>query len=236
MLLTPLAIATGLALGLARGGSLAGLRALNLRYWPLIVVGVVLQSAEQWGDVPLRLTLLIIGLFLLVVSTMANVHLKGAAITGIGLTLNLAVVVVNGHVPLRVEALKAVGGMPADADPAGYTVNGLWRFEDDDTALRFLGDIVPVTFFEDVISFGDLILLAGLVVLFMNLLLRRPRHGVMLDELLSTPQSFDLRDRTGLDPASDQRRPADSGGPDPVGGMADAGAPDHLSAGRPDHP
>ncbi|MDA3038526.1 MAG: DUF5317 family protein [Actinomycetota bacterium] len=184
MLLTPLAIALGVVLGLLRGGSLTALKSVQVRFWPLLLVGLVLQSAEQWPDVPGRLGLYLVGVALLMAAAMLNVHFKGATITGFGLTLNLMIVLVNGYVPLRVESFKVVGGMPSDADPADYTVsNGLWRFEDDSTLLRPLGDIVPVPVVNDVISFGDLIIVAGLIVLTMHLLLRRPRRSVSIDEL-----------------------------------------------------
>lgn len=185
MLLTPLAIALGVVLGLIRGGSLSALKSVRVRYWPLLGLGVVLQSAEQWGDLPARLALYLVGVALLVGVTMLNVHLKGSAITGFGLTLNLMAVLVNGYVPLRADSFKAVGGMPLDAEPADWVIiNGLWRFEDSNTLLRPLGDIVPVPILDDVISFGDLIMLAGLAVLATNLLLRQPRRSVTIDDLL----------------------------------------------------
>ncbi len=221
MLLTPLAIALGVVLGLLRGGSLSALKSVQVRYWPLLILGIVLQSAEHWGDLGGRLVLYLVGVALLMTVTMLNVHLKGAAITGFGLTLNLMTVLVNGHVPLRVESFKAVGGMPLDSDPADYTiVNGLWQFEDDDTLLRPLGDIVPVPVLDDVVSFGDLIMLAGLIVLSMHLLRRQPRRSVSIDELFpdetttvapaETPTgALDLRDpQIDLDQAHDASMPS----------------------------
>ncbi len=235
MLLTPLAIALGVALGLIRGGSLSAVKSVQVRYWPLLLVGVVLQSAEQWGDLPARLSLYLVGVALLVGVTMLNVHLKGAAITGFGLTLNLMAVLVNGYVPLRVESLKAVGGMPLDGDPADYALNGLWRFEDSNTLLRPLGDIVPVPVLDDVISFGDLVMLAGLVVLTMHLLLRQPRRTVTIDDLFpdevttavpeamsadgsvaASSSSLDLRDtRIVLDQVDDTPYPSSLPNPSP---------------------
>ncbi len=203
MLLTPLALAAGLVLGLIRGGSFSALRSVHVRVWPVLLLGVVLQTAEQWGDLPGRLALFLVGLSLLVIGCMQNAHLKGAAITGFGLTLNLLVVLFNGYVPLRVESFKAIGGMPSDANPADWTVvNGLWRFEDGDTVLRGLGDIVPVTALNAVISFGDLILLAGLGVVSMNLLLRQPGHSIALEELFPDAGGLDLRSSVAPDDAA----------------------------------
>ena len=74
----------GLAIGLARGGNLKAPFGAPVRVWPVIAVGVVLQTfAEQWSGTPARLSVLIVGSFLLVVASLLNAHIKGAILAGI---------------------------------------------------------------------------------------------------------------------------------------------------------
>lgn len=206
MVLTPLAIFAGLVLGLLRGGRFGALRSAQVRLWPLVLLGIALQTSEQWGAFPGRLAVFIVGLLLLILCTMNNVHLKGSVITGFGLTLNVIAVLLNGYIPLRVEALQAVGGIPVGADPSGYAVNGLWRFEDSGTSVRQLGDIVPIPVIDDVISFGDLIMLGGIIVLTMNLLLRQPRRRLAVDQLFPEDAPLDLRESIELSPEPEESR------------------------------
>ena len=184
MLLTAVAIVVGAVLGLLRGGSLKAVLKSPLRGWPVLIAGMALHTmAEQWA-IPARLSVLVIGSFLLVVSALLNVHLKGAVISGIGVSLNLAAVVANGHVPIRFDALVAAGEIGPDISQERVVLSGLWQLEGPETNLRQLGDIVPISALEDVVSFGDLILIAGLTVLTMNLVRDRRRMGPDLDEFL----------------------------------------------------
>jgi hypothetical protein len=197
MLLTPLAIIIGVAIGLARGGNLKAPFGAPVRVWPVIAVGVVLQTfAEQWSATPARLSVLIVGSFLLVVASLLNAHIKGAIIAGIGITLNLMAVVANGHIPLRFDALATVNdNVDLDTDPSLIQLNELWKLEDGDTNLAAFGDIVPVPFFDEVVSFGDLILVGGLVVLAMNLVLHVRRVGIGVDDLFGAEKEpVDLRE------------------------------------------
>ena len=172
MLLTSFALACGLVLGLVRRGSLRSLRTVSVRWWPVVIIGIALQATEQLESLPGQAVWYTVGLVVLVAATMANVHLKGAAISGLGLSLNLMVMLFNQYIPLRWDALTAVRSDLAGVDPSSVSINGLWQAETASTRLAFLGDIIPVSATGDVVSFGDLILLAGLVVLAMNLLLQ----------------------------------------------------------------
>lgn len=197
MLLTAVAIVVGAAIGLARGGSLKAVLKSPLRGWPILLVGMVLHTvAEQWA-VPARLSVLVVGSFLLVVSALLNVHLKGAVVSGIGISLNLAAVVANGHVPIRYEALVAAGEIGPEIGEDRVILSGLWQLEGSDTNLRQLGDIVPLSALEDVVSFGDLILIAGLTVLTMNLVRDRRRIGPDLDELLGHDEQSETEPANG---------------------------------------
>lgn len=205
MLLTACAIVVGALMGLIRGGSLRAVLGSPLRYWPVLLTGAAFHTIAEQADVPFRLSVFVIGSFLLVVSALANVHLKGAVVSGIGMSLNLAAVVANGHVPIRLDALIAAGEVEPGTQASQVTIEGgLWKLEDADTRLRQLGDIVPLPFFDDVVSFGDLILIGGLTVLTMNLVLHRRRVGVEIDDLLADDSEVDIRDIVDLEvPAMD---------------------------------
>ena len=229
MLLTPLAIIVGLAFGLVRGGNLRAPFGAPIRYWPVVVGGVALQTlAEQWEGTPAGLSVLIVGSFLLVVAAAVNAHIKGAVITGFGITLNLMAVVANGHIPLRQAALATVNdAVTLQTDPALINLGSLWKLEDANTNLAMLGDIVPIPFFDEVVSFGDLILIGGLVVLAMNLVLHVRRVGIDLDELLGEIPPVDLRDVIELDDTSISTDDTDPDDSDPDGSDT------HFAAGQP---
>lgn len=180
MILTPLAIIAGIVIGLLRGGRPQAIILTQVRGWEFLAAGIALQSAgELLSFLPARPLIVAIGFVLILVAATRNIHLPGAAVAGIGITLNLAVLLVNGHVPVRFEALTGFGHNVA-VDP---NASGLWRLETADTKLAFLGDIVPVPVLHGAISFGDLIMLAGLIVLTMNLMLQGRASGIDVDAL-----------------------------------------------------
>ncbi len=181
MVLTPLVIGIGLVIGLIRGGRIDAVLRSRVAMWPLLAAGIVLQTLGESFDLPGRAAIVMLGLLCLVVVATQNIHIPGAAISGIGISLNLAVLLVNGHIPVRFEALTAFGNDVAINPAASPT--GLWQLEDDSTSLAFLGDIVPVPVLDTTISFGDLIMLAGLLVLAMNIVLQGRRPGIEVDDL-----------------------------------------------------
>lgn len=181
MVLTPLAIAAGLLIGFFRGGRFDAVRKNQVLAWPLLAAGVVLQTIGETFDVPGRVVVVVAGLLCLVVAAMKNVHIPGAAVAGIGVSLNVAVLVVNGHVPVSFDALTAFGNnVRVNPDAAG-----LWQLDDADTSLSFLGDVVPTPWLNTPISFGDLIMLAGLLVIAMNVVLKGRKGGIDPDELFA---------------------------------------------------
>lgn len=187
MVLTPLAIAIGLLIGFLRGGRFAAVPENQVLAWPLLAAGVVLQTVGESFDMPGRAVVVVAGLLCLVAAAMKNVHIPGAAVAGIGVTLNLAVLVVNGHVPVSFEALTAFGNNVRVNPDA----TGLWQLETPDTSLSFLGDIVPTPWLNTPISFGDLVMLAGLLVIAMNVVLKGSKAGIDPDELFADDERRD---------------------------------------------
>lgn len=195
MILTPIAIASGLVVGLLRGGRLANILNVHVIWWPLLVAGLVLQTLAEQVGIPLRLSAYIVGAFFMIVALMQNVHIRGAGVTAFGLALNLFVTVANGHIPTRLEALIGAGRVADDVDPDTIVaIGGLGELETDSTSLAVLGDIVPISFFDEVVSFGDLILTAGIFVIAMNIVgTGRRAGGISVEEFLAAG-GIDLRD------------------------------------------
>ncbi|MEZ5375534.1 MAG: DUF5317 family protein [Acidimicrobiales bacterium] len=191
MVLTPLAIAIGLIIGFLRGGTLDAVFKNRVMAWPLLAAGIVLQTIGESFDVPGRPFVVTLGLLCLIGCAMRNIHIPGTAVAGIGVTLNMAVLVVNGHIPVSFDALTAFGN-DVTINPAA---TGLWQIETDDTSLSFLGDIVPTPVLHTPISFGDLIMLAGLMVIAMNVVLKGQARGIDPDDLFAD-------DRTASNPGA----------------------------------
>lgn len=184
MIITTIAVLIGLGIGLLRGGRISNLRGVNVVLWPVLAVGLVLQAAAESFDLPGALSISIIGMFLILVGLGFNSHIRGVGIAGFGVLLNLLVTVANGHVPIRFEAIEAAGLLnDANVTPEQVNVGGLGELETADTRLAILGDVIPLELFSTVISFGDLITLAGIIVIAQNLLESRHRVGISVDDL-----------------------------------------------------
>lgn len=183
MVLTAIAVALGVVLGLLRGGRIAALLAASVRWWPVLGLGLALQVAAEHALLPGRLGLLVAGLFLLLVGAVRNSStLPGSGVVAVGLAANLAVLVANGHVPVRWEALVQTGALvPEQRDLV--RPGGLYQVETEGTRLALLGDIIAVPVVDEVVSFGDLILLAGVATVTANTLLRRRPDGVSPEDL-----------------------------------------------------
>ncbi len=203
MLLTPFAVVAGFLTGLLRGGRFENLLDIKLIWAPVILLGFAVQTMSELADVPARLSVFIVGAFILIVGLCQNLHIRGLSIVVVGLSANLVATVANGYVPVRLEALIGAGKVEPTIDPDTIvSIGALGQLEDDKTQLNFLGDIVPIGLINDVVSFGDLILIAGLFVVAMNLVIGRRRSGATLDDVVEgRPDTIDLRADTIEAPA-----------------------------------
>lgn len=206
VLLTLLAVTVGLVGGYFRKGRVANIATLSPKWIILLIPALILYVAATLGVPGYSLNLTIVATFGLAVALFRNIEIKGAAIIGLGLILNLVVLVANGHVPVRDDAMLTVNdGAPIDI----ASLNALQQLEDADTVLPQLGDIIPVPLFNTIVSFGDLIALAGIAVLVTNATLRgQPADGLIsvddlfadFDEVTPTPRTIDLREQpSGVD-------------------------------------
>lgn len=126
----------------------------------LAAVGVVLQLATGPVGGGAAGWLLAASLLSLLAFAVRNRRLVGMGVLATGLAMNAAVVVANGAMPVRAEAVVRAG-VAEPAELALVDLGGGRRFERDDDRLVLLGDLVPVRRLGAVLSLGDLVVMAG---------------------------------------------------------------------------
>jgi Family of unknown function (DUF5317) len=173
-LLFLLVAAAGLAVGLARGGSLRhlrepGVRAARLGVAFLAVQSLVVVLPLRALGLPLVLgaVLLLASLVVLLGVARANGRLPGVPLLALGLLLNLVVVLANLGMPVPAETLERAGigvEQPAPDRPDPKHV-----LERGGTRLGPLGDRLAVRPLRTVTAYGTVIELAGLFLLLQHL-------------------------------------------------------------------
>ena len=102
------ALAVAALMGLASGGTFAGLGALRIRLAILAVVGLGLQVVPVPGRV-LPLALLYVSFAILFAFGLLNRRLVGVPLILLGILLNFTVIAANGGMPVTGSALVASG-------------------------------------------------------------------------------------------------------------------------------
>ena len=197
MYLIPLALIIGAAVGLFVRGSTDYLLATRLVFWPIPVVGVALQALVGSGlGVPFPTLLTVISMALIATTCALNLHLTGASIVLIGTVMNLIPLVLNGYVPVTVDAV--VGAGIADAGSIDLVrLSAIREFESGDEIFGFLGAIIPLSRVNEVFSFGDLIIACGLANLGFRAFFPLRETASYYDEALDYEQ---FRDGDQVDP------------------------------------
>jgi hypothetical protein len=153
-LFVTLALALGLAL--VSGGSLRRIASIELRFPSILAVAVAIQLTLEvlhptTGTAGhLASALLVVSYVFLLLFCAANLRLRGLAVVAVGIALNGAVITVNR-------------GMPIRADKAAVATTTKHHAERPSDRLMPLGDIIVVPALRQSLSFGDLIMLVGLV-------------------------------------------------------------------------
>lgn len=169
-----LSILVGLYVGLVRGGLIRNLGTARAFWWGLLVVGVVLPVLVSRADPGRGVPLVALALVALIVFARRNRHLLGMGVVAVGVAANLLVLVVNDGMPVRRDALVDAG-LAESIDVDYVEISGVQRLERDDDTLMFLADIIPLRATNQVLSVGDVVILAGLGIVSANLIRGRTR-------------------------------------------------------------
>jgi len=173
VLLVFLVAVAGMVAGALRGGQLDGFGRQEVRLVPALLIGLALQAATSlaaalgWlsGAVPV---VMVLALLAMLAFTFANARLPGMALIAVGVLCNLAVVLLNGGMPVTRGALEradlVVAGRATERPDAAHVL------VDQDTRLRELGDVLAVRSFRKVVSVGDIAQFAGLFLLIQGLM------------------------------------------------------------------
>ncbi len=156
-------LALAVLAGIVSGGSVRFLERLRVHWWGLALIALVVQSvpvpagsAQRTG---LAAASLVLSYVLLLAVLVVNHRVPGAAVMAAGLTMNLAVVALNGGMPVSRDAIIAAGadGVIVIADGARH------HLMSDGDVLQPLADVVPVPSpFSVVLSIGDVLLYGGM--------------------------------------------------------------------------
>lgn len=163
MLSTIIAVVLIGGLAVARGGSLTALAKTKLRWAWLLLVGFAMQIgfdlwSPEWLDGDGELAVLLVSNALVAMFVLANRHLAGMLLAGLGLALNVAVIAANGAMPVSERAAEDAG-VGKSLDDAGLKHERMT----DDTLVPWLGDVIGVPVLEEVLSIGDIVLTLGIV-------------------------------------------------------------------------
>jgi hypothetical protein len=202
------ALVVSFVVGVLRGGALARLVLLPFR-WPAIpVLSFAAQAMLMWFPEPrsqgisLHAAILATSYLVLLLTVWVNRRIPGMLLLGLGLSLNLAVMVANGgYMPITPEAMQRIGHRNVDGIAPGTRVVGSKdiALPRDQTHLWFLSDVLvfPPPFpIPSAFSLGDLCIAMGAFVLVQHGLGLKPR---------TAPWDAALRDKRPEDTDVKQR-------------------------------
>ena len=207
MTLLFIALSIGVIAGFVSGGRPSNISRRTVIGTGALIAAVLVQIIPWIVDASpsLGLICVIVSYGLLTAFALVNIRLIGMPVVLVGLLLNFAVITVNSGMPVRADAIRTVGRNPGSLEHTAKR-----HLENRDDQLEFLGDVLPVEPFHEVISFGDLILGFGLANVVFRLLqpappLARRRHDTD-DALDVRDERVDLRERLEV-PRSPLRLP-----------------------------
>ena len=163
-----LVITGAVLLGLLLKGRVSRLETLRPHWWGLVLIGLGLQfvplpEGASGKDLVLRTIVLAISYGLLLTFAAANLRMTGVSLILAGLTMNAAVIVANGGMPVNADTLRTSGqdDVLAWLETQGADKHHLMT---EDDQLTFLADVIPVPQpIGQAISIGDVFIYAGLM-------------------------------------------------------------------------
>jgi hypothetical protein len=149
--------------GIIGGGSLRFLERFRVHWWGLAPIALLLKMVPGAGSsadsVGLAAAALVASYLVLLAVVTVNRRAPGTLIMAAGLTMNLAVVALNGGMPVSRDAIRAAGS----GGVIVFEETGMYHLMTDADVLRPLADVIPVPSpFGVVLSVGDLLLYGGL--------------------------------------------------------------------------
>lgn len=164
-------LVAGIVAGLAARGRIGALRAMQVRWTPMLFVALIVGMAPLYVDMPkgLRQTIQMVTMLAVLIFLAANIiRSRGGVRAGwvallAGWALNFIVIAANGGMPLSAWAFARSGqtGLPTPGESGFFKI----ELATPDTILRPLGDVIPIKpVFAQVVSIGDLVLMAGIAV------------------------------------------------------------------------
>jgi hypothetical protein len=178
-----LAIGLGLVIGFARRGSINNLGEAHLRGVPIVFAGVAFQVGSMLAERArldwLPLALILTSFACVFIFAALNWRLSGMALAAGGALANFVVIAANGGMPVSLEAAARAGLGNPFADPSSVA-KGAHHAMTEDSVLTFLADVIPLRIGSNVVSVGDILIWAGLLVIVQQLMVRpkgRRRHG-----------------------------------------------------------
>lgn len=147
------------------GGSFVRLTDIKLQAWWALAASFLIQIALDFDFIPvaryddLGLALLLVSYALMLAFGVANLRLRGMSIALLGVALNALVIAVNAGMPVD---MSRIGGCNESPLPAGCQASVKHQPATPDDLLPILGDFIPGPM-DTLISYGDLILVAGII-------------------------------------------------------------------------
>lgn len=145
-------VVLGTLAGLLLRGDWRNLRTLRIHWWQLALVAFGIRIVGVLFA--LDVAAYAVAILLSAVIAARNVHLRGAALVALGSSLNAAVVLLNGGMPVDQAAAAAVSAQTVLNDALHIPL-------DEHTRLPWLADVLPFPLFRSVYSFGDVLIAAG---------------------------------------------------------------------------
>ena len=186
LLIAIVATVAGLIVGVRRGGTLSNLAHVRVEWWRLFFLAIgLIGLVDVAPDISLELGLfdvgavglVVIGLGLMIVLAVRNLHFVGVPIIALGLALNLLATVANDGFPVDRGALVAAK-VETSRTVEEPSLSGVRHLRTGDDRIWWLGDAIPVRELEHVMSFGDLVIIAGLACTVEHLTRRKkPQHA-----------------------------------------------------------
>jgi hypothetical protein len=171
-----LAVVTGYALG----GRLRHFEHLRVHWWALAFAGVGLQALpvpriDGVDPQVVGAAMLVLSYVLLLAFLTVNRWVPAAGVMAIGLLMNLAVVGINGGMPVSPSAVRTAGGSP---ELVGADLSSKHHLMGANDVLGPLGDVIPLPRPAGVVlSIGDLLLYAGMAWFVVQVMRGRSREN-----------------------------------------------------------